>query len=115
MQSWAILSHSIKMVVNNFGVALRMSTPLIGAMVLSLILFGQEVFGGSTYYSMEIDPLYDPVNEVNVGLATLIQAIAALWVAVAWHRYILLEEKPDGLLPALHGGRVLPTLAGAFC
>ena len=105
MQSWQILRHSISMVVNNFGVAIRLATPLIASMILSLIFFGQEAVGGIDY-SMS-DPSYDPMSAVSAGFATLIQAIAGLWVAVAWHRYILLEETPQGILPPFHVGRVL--------
>ena len=104
MQSVKILSHSIKMVLNNLSVALRLSVPLIGAMVLSVILFGQEVFVGSSDIG---DPFNDPVMALNSGFSTILQLVATLWVAVAWHRYILLEETPRSTLPAFNGGRIL--------
>lgn len=107
MQSWAILSHSAKMVINNLNVAVRLAIPLIGAMVLSLLLFGQDVFNSSTEFSFDVETDEDLLSGFEVGFASLIQAIAALWVAVAWHRYILLEEEPQGILPTFHVNRVL--------
>jgi hypothetical protein len=32
--------------------------------------------------------------------------IVGIWVAVAWHRYILLEEEPGALLPAWNGAAI---------
>ncbi len=107
MLSWQILRHSMNMVFNNFGVALRISIPLIGAMVLTLLLFGREVVMGQTGLDMMNPQPYDAVNEGKVFLAAMIEAFAVLWVAVAWHRYILLEETPTGTLPAFNGSRML--------
>lgn len=36
--------------------------------------------------------------------------IATLWIAVAWHRFVLLNEAPQGLLPAFKGDRVMAYL-----
>jgi len=30
-----------------------------------------------------------------------------MWVAVAWHRFVLLEEYSNGVVPTFHGGRML--------
>ena len=42
------------------------------------------------------------------GLITgILYLVAFLWLAVAWHRYILLDEMPTGLLPEFNGSRML--------
>lgn len=107
MNSWNIFKHSVTMVVNNFGVAIKLAIPLIAVMLLSVIFFGADVFAGDMGY----DPYgATPYDQAEVGkslLSLLLQIIASLWVAVAWHRYILLEETPGGILPPFHGSRVL--------
>jgi len=94
---WKIFSHSVFLLNHNLRDALRISSPLILAMVLSF------VFGGAT----TIDNL-EAGSSQSSGLNLLLQlltAVAGLWVAVAWHRFVLLEEIGNGL-PTFHGGRM---------
>lgn len=83
--------------LNNLNDALRISLILYFApAIVSLLLTGSFVMG--------------PPSSGDVTLALLlglVSAIALLWLAVAWHRYILLDEKPAGPLPAFRGDRML--------
>jgi len=92
-----IFIHSVRLVLNNLNDALRISLILYFApAIVSLLLTGSFVMG--------------PPSSGDVALALLlglVSAIALLWLAVAWHRYILLDEKPAGLLPAFRGDRML--------
>lgn len=94
------------MIMNNFGMALRLSIPLFGAMVISLILFGQDAVSGQFDFNIGAES-YGPTPVVAPLVSSLFQAVTALWVAVAWHRFILLEEKPSGYLPTFNGSRIL--------
>lgn len=94
---WKIFSHSVFLLNYNLRDALRISSPLILAMVLNFVL------GGAT----AIDNL-EAGTSSNFGLGILLQilsAIAGLWVAVAWHRFVLLEEMGSGL-PTFHCNRM---------
>ncbi len=97
-----ILIHAIRMVLNNLGAALRISAlPMLVVLALTLAMGGPG------------EMLVDPDAAVPTGrmgglfLATLLQLAAALWIAVAWHRYILLEEAPEGFVPPFNGRAIL--------
>jgi hypothetical protein len=53
---------------------------------------------------------YDPqdllLRSPLVLLIIVVSAVGLLWVAVAWHRYILLDEMPGAVLPVFRGDRV---------
>ena len=94
---WKIFSHSVFLLNHNLKDALRISSPLIVTMLLNLFLGG----------AMAIDNLEagTPQGTGPNLFLTLLSAIAGLWVAVAWHRFVLLEER-GGSLPTFHGSRM---------
>src|SRR5690606_37356363 len=91
-----IFVHAVRLVFNNLGDAVRISAVLyLVPVVLAGLMLG------------DADPA-SPSPTWPVGLLLAIAAIAgAFWVAVAWHRFILLDERTAGLLPAFNGSRVL--------
>lgn len=94
---WMIFSHSVFLLNHNLRDALRISSPFIVAMILSIVL------GGAT----TIDNL-EAGTSSSSGLGILLRiltVVAGLWVAVAWHRFVLLEEIGSGL-PTFHGNRM---------
>lgn len=97
---FGIFKHSLKMVFSDLGTVFRISIP-----VFLVILIGGIVLVGM----IGINNL----NTAGPGLIVLMAIIvvayifAVLWMAVAWHRYVLLEEYPNGVLPPLHQGRIL--------
>jgi hypothetical protein len=109
MNGLDIVKHGVDMLLRNLGPALRVSVgPFLIAAVVSVLLAALGLGG------MGLNP---STGEVEGGLGLvlggLIMAIVFLfvfsWVAVAWHRYILKEEKP-GLLPPLRSDLVWPYL-----
>jgi hypothetical protein len=100
---WKIFSHSVFLLNHNFKDALRISSPLILAMVLSFVMGGANATG--TIGTGAIGSGGSP-NETLSILLQVLTGIAGLWVAVAWHRFVLLEEH-GGTLPAFHGRRML--------
>src|SRR6056297_2995178 len=110
-----IVRHAILMVFNNWrdalkaslgpiaiGIALSLVLALLLRVDLSLILAQQPIItdtGGPMAQQL-------PPNAGGLVLFGLFVALISLfvlsWVAVAWHRFILLEEYP-GLLPPLSG------------
>lgn len=78
-QSIAIFIHAWRMLFQNIGVALRISLVLYVVTLLSTL----------------------------VGLLSILSTVLGAWLAVAWHRYVLLGEAPKGWLPKWHGISIL--------
>ncbi|OIQ41465.1 MAG: hypothetical protein BM560_08915 [Roseobacter sp. MedPE-SWde] len=98
MTGWKIFSHSVFLLKHNFKDAVRISWPLILVMVLTLAL-------GTSADLTENFSATQPMSGTDV-LLQLAMAVAGTWVAVAWHRYVLLEEA-SGAVPPFHGKRML--------
>lgn len=104
---WKIVAHSFALLFRNFADALKVS---VGPFVLAL-LFGYLAFRvtGVTpqmiAFGLAVGRL-PPEAGVVISLVAVAFLFASAWVAVAWHRFILLEEYP-GILPRLNGGRVV--------
>ena len=111
-----IIRHALRMIFGNFGQALRVSIGpflilLVCAYPITTIQIG-EIF--LTFvpdpFATDIGGRASPVNPV-VFLYLVFLIFVALfvfgWVAVAWHRFILLEEY-HGLLPAAAGRPIWP-------
>lgn len=106
MQTMQLFSHSVRMVLNNFNVALRISTPLIAIMLFGYFVLGDSstaALGDGSFGGDNLDADFS----AGAALSVFLQVVVSLWVAVAWHRFILLEETPSGYVPPFHGNRVL--------
>ncbi|MEP4035167.1 hypothetical protein [Pseudophaeobacter sp.] len=101
MTGWKIFYHSVFLLNHNLQKAVQLSSPLIAMIILTTVVENPEVFGG---YVVKED-----FQTLQRSLLFLLNGGAGLWVAVSWHRYVLLEEE-GGLLPAFHGARVLSYL-----
>lgn len=103
----SLLTHAFRMVFGNLGAALRISAGpmlIIVALSVALVTTADVPLGTTvTYENMEDFPMGLFFLTFIVGI------ICLLWIATAWHRYILLEEHP-GMLPAFNGGRMLAYL-----
>jgi hypothetical protein len=99
-----IFTHSILLVIRNFAAALRISF-LLWAAPLALVAWAS----GSI---MVPDPMQpgmpqgNPFESISFGpliIGLVLTLIAYLWIAVAWHRFVLLEENPGAVLPKWRG------------
>jgi hypothetical protein len=96
------------MVLGNLGTAIRVTIPIL----IYFILFfgGLYAMFGSTQFAADWTPARGwggsgappPAFWLFFVLAFLGGVIAFLWTATSWHRFILLEEMPGALGPALH-------------
>jgi hypothetical protein len=111
---WEIVRHSFAMLYRNLGNALRISVgPILIALVAAFLILG--VFGSG------VDALTEDIEQdklpPGLALAVLLNLFLFLfvsaWIAVAWHRFILLEDYP-GLLPPLAGRPVWSYLGKTF-
>jgi hypothetical protein len=98
-----IFLHSLRLVFSHFPVAFRISLPVIGAIVLGAagsLLFANDIAG-----LRDGTPNVGAIGVVVVGL--IVWTAGSIWTAVAWHRYVLLDEEPGEVLPPLHRDQML--------
>ncbi|PYE84478.1 hypothetical protein [Pseudoroseicyclus aestuarii] len=100
--SGAIVTHSVQLVRRNIGEALRVSlVPLAVATVLIGLItafFGPEV---PLQPGTEEAPAPADLAATLIVLAVTVTVgiLCAAWAAVAWHRFVLLEEYPGWIPP----------------
>lgn len=102
MQSLAILRHALRMVFGNFADALKVSLvlTLAGFALLSLAAPAPQP-------GLESAPVMGP-GELGMFLVGLmVNFVLGAWVAVAWHRFVLLQEYPASFLPSWRGPEVM--------
>ncbi|MGV3490578.1 MAG: hypothetical protein ACO1OG_04575 [Devosia sp.] len=99
-----LFMHSVRLVLNDWRTALRVTgiLYLIYALPSLLITF---------FFPTPTRP-----EEALAGMAaaaplmlviTVLAIVVFVWIAVTWHRYILLNELPEGQLPPFNQSRML--------
>ncbi|MFW2542855.1 hypothetical protein ACN2XU_09450 [Primorskyibacter sp. 2E107] len=104
MKGWTIFTHSVRLVLSNLEMALRVSLVLYllqAAYHVMAFMAAPEAAEPSVFAPS--DPVFD-LPLLLLGLGTI---VSSLWIAVAWHRYVLVEEMPAGWLPRWHGDKIL--------
>jgi len=101
MQSWKIIRHTVLQLTGNLPEALRLSVILyIPQIVLSLYMTSL----------MTAAPDGSWILDRNVALYVFAGIVVAMfsggWIAVGWHRFILLGERPRGIVPKLHSSLI---------
>lgn len=104
MKAWQIFTHSVRQVFGNLQAALRVSWAIFLAEMALSVLFGASGF------SMPLSAQSAPADMLLTGLMACALLLGSLWIAVAWHRYVLLVEEPQRLLPPFHGRPMLDYL-----
>lgn len=94
-----IFRHSVGLVFNQFGAALRIS----GLLYLAIAIFhglGLYLIGSGT--SADQSPQF----RWEFIFVVLPVGVLYLWIVVAWHRFVLLDETSGGPVPALLADRL---------
>lgn len=108
MKALSMFTHSVRLVVQNLDVALRISLVLYAVQVVSQIYSHNASSGEMVTDSFGVQvPLISPAEGFMMLILSLAATCASLWIAVAWHRYVLLGETPDGWLPKWPGSAIL--------
>lgn len=121
---WDIVKHSLRMVVMNLGAALRVTlAPVVIGLVLAYLIgsllgvdFGAlftdpdvlETLSGNASVADPASGLSDAQVQsiaMLVPISIILYLLMASWMAVSWHRYILVEEKL-GVVPTFDFGTV---------
>lgn len=103
MKAWQIFRHSVRQVVGNLPGALRVSlVPMAVQVAVILAMVGLVVA-----FSPQIEAVQPDLGLILGFFAGFVVVLATgLWIAVAWHRFILMGEAPRGWVPAFHGSRI---------
>ena len=109
MKGLQIFTHSVRLVFSNLENALRVS------LVLYLVQAANSIFlylnpPEMTEMAGTEFPVMVPGTAGSSLLLSILAVIASLWIAVAWHRFVLAEEYPTGWLPRWHGSNMLSYL-----
>lgn len=111
MKGWDIFRHSVRQVFGNLGAALRVSALLFGVpLVVGFAIAGPVLGGAGTGLAPQV-VLKSIIGPVLIFVALFI--FCGLWIAVGWHRYVLLAEEPS-LLPRLRVDRILGYFGKGF-
>lgn len=94
-----LFMHAVRLLVDNLAVAIRISGVIYVVCILipTLLLPGGEQAASSDQLPLQL-------------LASIISLGGGIWIAVAWHRFILLDEIPAGFVPVFDGRRLLSYL-----
>ncbi len=111
MLSWRIFRRAVTLIIDDLGGALRVSALPFAIFAAVSLVFA----GGADMAALSDIDTSDPeaVASIPPGLiggvlaSALAQLVTFLWIAVAWHRYVLLREDDGGWVPRLEAGRML--------
>lgn len=110
MLGWAIFKHSVSMTIRNLQSSLQVFLVPWACLTGLIILLGGAV-GEPVTLGTQFDVGGASANDAGevvqtagqfALLTTLLNIFVGAWTAVAWHRYILLEQPPSGWIPELH-------------
>lgn len=108
MKGLKIFTHSVAMVFNNFSMALRISAVLYLVTIGLTVLVGLGFVFDQRALSSVIRAGTMPWGKLILVL--FVSVLGALWTAVGWHRYVLRNEVPTGLVPIFRGDRIFAYL-----
>lgn len=95
-----IFLHSVGLVFKQLRGALRISGVLylvtVAAGVITLVFFEETMTSTG-----------QPSFSWHLALLSVFAGLIYLWIAVGWHRFILVNEVPNRPVPELHGDRML--------
>ena len=104
MKGRQIFEHALRQVMNNLPAALRVSGALYLVQAVIGLLLGAQMMGAGMGGEMAMR------GAAGGLLGGLISLAAGVWIAVAWHRYVLLSEEPTAVLPPFMGAYFLKAL-----
>jgi len=96
MFGYKIFAHSVRLVVGQWRQALMISLFLYVVSSLVSMFLLMQMMG---------NPVEGPSNWV-LFLIGFVSAVVSIWIAVGWHRFILLDEVQGGFVPQFRGDRV---------
>lgn len=103
MKALQILAQSVRQVFGNMGGALRVSAVPYLLQAGLLLAIGDMGLTNQAAASAAIKAGTFPWG--IAALSAIVSLVIGFWVAIAWHRYVLIGERP-GLVPAFKAGQM---------
>jgi hypothetical protein len=99
MKGVQIFRHALLQVVNNLGPAIRISAALYLVQVLVGLAFGRAMMSGGM-------GMMGGGFGLGALLVLIVSLVTGIWIAIAWHRFVLLGEVTDAPVPPFMGERM---------
>ncbi len=114
MLGWQIFTHSVRMVFGNLKQVLQITfgpALVATAVIVALFLVLDVPLDQFDPESGQLPPgtSYGSLVVFIIGLVA-VTVVTMFWIAVSWHRFILLEEYPRGIFPTFRFDRILAYL-----
>lgn len=106
-----IFVHSVRMVLRNLKQALQIS--VVPALIGGVLVFGLFYLFDIPFEDFDSGTTGFPAGVTSGSLAMFLVCVLAVamivvfWIVVSWHRFVLLEEYPSGVLPPFRFDRIL--------
>jgi hypothetical protein len=97
---WAIFRKSITQIIYNLPDAFKISGPLW------ILIYLASIFTGQAFSTDAGVTKLNPGSALLTLLATLLIICGFCWVAILWHRFMLLNEGSDNLVAKWNGSRI---------
>ena len=108
MKGWSLFVHSVRQVFGNLGAALRISGLLYLVQIAVSLVLGVSLMGDDA--DLQAKAMAGEFPWGGLVVVVLVALISGLWIAVAWHRYVLLNEPQGTLIPTFRADRILSYL-----
>lgn len=107
MQGWKIFIHSVRMVFENLGPALRISGLLyvtyVAVNLYFMLNYSDDLLVLQLAWALGIIPPEPPRGFYTAMVLSLVTALLVnLWVAVLWHRFVLLSQISETVVPPFY-------------
>ncbi|WP_309666412.1 hypothetical protein [Tabrizicola sp.] len=99
MKGFDVMKHATLQIVRNPGTVLRIFAPPLALSFLLVWLMGLQFILSQVHFNNALMRGLVPWGKVS--LVTVGGILVFVWSAVAWHRFILLVERPQGVRPTV--------------
>lgn len=109
MKAWRILVHSWRQVMGNWQAALRISLLLYVVQVVVGLALDRAIAQHPAVVTGDDPASTLAAVQALAGpglLSALVAILAYLWIAVAWHRFVLTGEESPSWLPQFESARI---------
>ena len=111
MLGWKLFTRAATLLIENLSAALRVSLLPYGlatAVGAWLLVSHPGLTQGLALPGATPDTVGQNLDGAGLlFLGAVVNLVAWLWIAVDWHRFVLLSEDPEGWVPPLHGRAML--------
>ena len=104
MNSWDLFKTAVAGVVDNLGAALRISGGVFIIAIFTTSAINVAFFG--QLHAIALNPEQPEINPAQI-ISPIALLIAFSWISVNWHRFIILGETNDRLLPGWNFRRII--------